>query len=244
MININKLVYILAGQRGNIYYTNGSSIVHFSKIPYNPTKTPYPIFTWGGIMSLRNNLVVGVADANNNASGVYSIALAVGQMLNNVAGAIRYIGQPSGGNVLPTVLILNANGLNYYSGSAGAIDYLDTATPTFHTYNATPATSQGSYIESDLIPIGTALQGKTFNTIEYKLDTPLVNGEKIRICVRSNLSDTYVQALENIATSTYLPLDGSSNSIPIQYTKWIQVRADLQTISGGSFVRLKEIRLR
>ena len=256
MININKLVYILAGQRGNIYYTNGSSITHFSKIPYQPTQTPYPIFTWGGIMSLRNNLVVGVADANNNASGVYSIALAVGQMLNNVAGAIRYIGQPSSGMVNPTVLIPNANGLNYYAGSTGVIDYLDTTTPSFYTYDSSTTTlpvTGTSYIESDLIPIGTAFSPTSISKVSAKLDSTLVSGEKFRICMRSNLSDSYVKVFEQTTVGAIdgksdngIPLNqGDSTATPQQGLKWVQFRADLDCSASGSnrsFVRLKEIR--
>ena len=249
MLNINKLVYILAGQRGNIYYTNGSSIVHFSKVPYQPTLTPYPVFTWGGIMSLRNNLVFGATDVNGNAAGVWSIALAVGQMLNNVAGAIRNIGQVSGGAFNPTVLIPNSNGLNYYAGwyntalTRGGMDYLDTATPTFYTYNATPATSQGSYIETEIIPIGTAINPKNLTVIEVKLDTALVSGEKFRVCMRNNLSDTYVKVFEQTATGA---VDGNNSGVgvPLINLKWVQFRIDLQTVSAGSFVRIKELRFR
>lgn len=241
MLNINKIVYILAGKRGNIYYTNGSNVTLFKILPKQATRTPFPNWTWGGIMSLNNNLCFGAGDASNNASGVYAITLMVGQLLNAIAGAIRYKGQVSAGVYNAFVLIPFLNGLQYYAawynGTNGGIDYLDSVTPTFYS-------NYESYVESDIVPIGTALQGKTFNTIEYKLDTPMVNGEKIRLSMRSDLNTSYSQALENIATATYLPVDGSSNSIPIQLGKWVQVKAELQSLSGGSFVRLKEIRIR
>ena len=250
MLNINKVVYILAGKRGNIYYTNGSTIVLFKSMPKQLTRSPYGLWNWGGIMSLNNNLCFGAEDTsptgtvNNYASGCYAITLALSQYGNLVAGAMRYKNRPSFGTTNTTVLIPFSDGLRFYAGwyyptgQYGGIDILDIATPTYYS-------NYESCLESDIIPIGTALQGKTFNTIEYKLDTPLVSGEKIRIGLKSDMGTTvFTTVLENIATSTYLPMDGSSSSLPIQYTKWIQAKAELQTLSGGSLVRLREIRIR
>lgn len=262
MLNINKIVYMLMGQRGNIYYTNGSSIVLFTSLPKYPTGNPYSLFTWGGIMSLNNNLVYGVADttvlgvAQNNCAGVWSTVLTVSQYGNLIAGATKYKNQPSAGNYNATVLIPVANSLNFYAGwynsvgQYGGIDYLDTVTPSFYSYSITPATNQGSFIETDIIPIGTAFNGKQVSQISAKLDTPLVSGEKFRICMRSNLTDTYVSVFEQTLSGAIdgksdngVPLNiGDSTANPAQGLKWVQFRADLQTISGGSFVRLKEIR--
>lgn len=247
MLNINRILYILAGQRGNIYYTNGSTVILFKTLPKQPTGTPYPLITWGGIMSLNNNLCFGATDVSRNAAGCYAITLAIGELLNSVAGAIRYKNIPSSGLYNPLVLIPMANGIQYYScqynGTYGVVDILDYSTPTFYS-NYEP------YIETDIIPVGTALQQKTFNTVEFKLDTPLTNGEKIRLNMRSDLNTAYTNipfngTTETVATATFLPIDGSSDSIPIQYQKWIQLKIEMQTTgSSNSFVRLKEIRVR
>lgn len=254
MLNINKIVYLLMGQRGNIYYTNGSSIVLFTTLPKYPTGNPYSLWTWGGIMSLNNNIAYGAADTTvagvvqNNAAGCWSTTLTVSQYGNLVAGATRYKNQPSSGNYNTTVLIPSPDSLHFYAGwynsasSYGGIDFLDTVTPTFYSYNATVGTNQGSFLETEIIPIGTAINPKNLTQIEAKLDTALVAGEKFRIAMRSNLSATYVTAFE---VTTAGEVDGStaSTGISIQNLKWVQFRADLQTVSGGSFVRLKEIRL-
>jgi hypothetical protein len=162
----------------------------------------------------------------------------------------------------PTVLIPNANGLNYYAGSTGVIDYLDTATPSFYTYDSSTTTlpvTGTSYIESDLISIGTAFSPTSISKVSAKLDTELASGEKFRICMRNNLSESYVQVFEvdtNVNTSLVGAIDGKSdNGIPLnqgdstatpqQGLKWVQFRADLDCSASGidrSFVRLKEIR--
>lgn len=248
MLNINKLVYILAGQRGNIYYTNGSSLTSFKTIPKYPSKSPYPIYTWGGIMSLNNNLCFGVSDSASgvagNAGGCWAITLAVGQLLNTVAGAIRYKNQPSIGFYNIDILIPFANGIQFYAawynGTNGGIDVLAYATDSSVQYYS----SYESYIETDIIPIGTSLQPKTFNTIEAKLDTQTTAGEKFKISMRSDLTPSYTQAFEVTATGS---IDGNSSAvgIPIQLGKWVQVKAELQTTgTSNSFVRLKDIRLR
>lgn len=254
MLNINKIVYILAGQRGNIYYTNGSTVVHFSSVPKYSTNFPYPSFTWGGIMSLNNNFCFGTTNATgtaNNSAGVWSITLALGQLLNSVAGAIRYKNQPSTGLRLPNVLIPLSDGLNFYccsfNGTNGVVDVLSSSSnvgsgPTFYSYNSNPAINQGSYLETEIIPIGTAINPKNLTVIEAKLDTPLTAGEKFRICMRSNLSASYVTAFEQTTTGA---IDGNNanTGVSLEDLKWVQFRADLQSTGNpGSFVRLKEIR--
>ncbi len=252
MLNINKIVYLLMGKRGNVYYTNGSSVTLFNTLPKYPTGNPYSLWTWGGIMSLNNNLCYGAADTTvsggtqNNAAGCWATTLSVSQYGNLISGATRYKNQPSAGNYNTTILIPLNDSLHFYAGwyngSYGGIDILDTVTPTFYTYNATVGTNQGSFIETEIIPIGTAINPKNLTQIEAKLDTPLVSGEKFRIAMRSNLSATYVTAFE---VTTAGDIDGSTanSGVSIQNLKWVQFRADLQTVSGGSFVRLKEIRL-
>lgn len=247
-LNINRIVYILAGQRGNIYFTDGSSIKLFKSVPKYPTGNPYSTFTWGGIMSLNNNLCFGIQDntptgvAQNNASGCWAITLGISQYGLLQAGAIRYKGLPSAGRYNTNILIPQNDSLTYfagwYAGTTGGIDILDVATPTFYS-------NYESYIESDIIPIGTALQQKTFNTIEAKLDTPLTTGEKFKISIRSYLNGTTYTDVFEQTTVGATSGDSSSVGLPIQLGQWVQVKASLQTSgTSNSFVRLREIRLR
>lgn len=246
MININKIVYILSGRRGNVYFTNGSSVNLLKSLPKYSTGTPYPYIVWGDIMSLNNNVCFGVKALSSSASvtslsasGIYAIQLSVGQLGQTVAGAIRHKGSPSAGNYNGNILIPKNDGLTYYvgwyNGTYGGIDILDTSTPTFYS-------NYESYIETDIIPIGTAYQPKTFNTIEIKLDTPLVSGEKVRVSARSDLNASYTQIFE---CTTAGSIDYAA-PVTIQLGKWIQLKVEIQTISGstGTYVRLKELIIR
>lgn len=256
MLNINKIVYILAGQRGNIYYTNGSTIVLFKSLPKYPFGTPYPLVSWGGVMSLNNNLCLGVTESTSISAsvggGCWAITLAVGQLLNSVAGAIRYKGMPSIGLYNADVLIACLNGLTYfcgsYNGTNGTLDMLDNATPTFYNYPSTlNANPPGSYAETDIIPFGTAINPGNTLFVEGKLDTPLVAGEKFRVSMRSNLNasaSAYTQLFEQTTAGS---LTGYVDSgIPLENLQWIQLKVELQASASASvtpsFCRLRELR--
>jgi len=238
ILNINRILYVLAGERGNIYYSNGTTTVLFKTIPKHILGGPYETVTWGGIMSLNNNLCVGIS--STSCSGVIAIQLFTGELGQTIAGALRYKGQPSNGAELPSVLIPFNDGIRYYSfaGDSGSAVIDKLSLTTFYS-------AYESYIETDIIPIGTALQPRTFNTVEFKLDTALINGEKIKISARSELSDTYVEIMEIEATATSGEIDGSA-PLTIELGKWIQIKVELQTVdtSTRSYARLKEIILR
>ena len=252
LLNINRIVYILAGQRGNIYYTNGSSVTLFKTLPKYCTGVPYPLITWGGIMSLNNNLCFGVEAKNaetvavvNGASGCWAITLAVGELLNSIAGAIRYKGQPSAGKYNTTVLIPISDGISYqagwYDGTYGGMDLLTIGYPSTQFYS-----NYESYIETDIISIGTALQPRTFNTIEVKFDTPLIAGEKVRVKMRGDLKTSYSTVFELTSAGGEIDANSSGSGVPIQLNKWMQFKVEIQTIAGStrSYVRLKEVRIR
>ncbi len=242
MLNINRLIYILSGQRGNIYYTDGNTPHLLSTMPKYPAKTPYPLFTWGGIMCLNNNLCFGIADQNNNASGCWAVQLLVNEYGQTVKGAIRGKGTPSTGNYNTTVLIPQSDGLTYYAGSYngtnGVIDRLDTQSSQVYS-------NYESYIETAIANVGTALQPKTFNTIEVKFDTPLYTGEKVRVSMRSNLKSTYTMQFEAIASDPTSMIDYASQ-INLQEMKWVQILVEMQTTTNNNrtFCRVKEIVLR
>ena len=243
MLNINRLIYILAGKRGNIYYTEGSTIHFLKTMPKYPAKTPYPLFTWGGIMCLNNNLCFGIADQNNNASGTWAIQLLTNESNGQtIPGAIRGKGTPSTGNYNALILIPQSDGLVYYVGSYngtnGVIDSLDIQPSQVYS-------NYESYIETDIANIGTALQPKTFNTIEIKFDTPLAQVEKVRVSMRSNLNATYVEQFEVISTDSTTFIDASS-PVNIQEMKWVQIKIEAQTITNNNrtFCRIKEVVIR
>jgi len=244
LLNINRVLYIFCGQRGNIYYTLGTTAQILLSLPRQNNTPVTSSFTWGGVMSLGNHLMFATYDGNYNNTGIFQTNLNVGSAVNPITGSIVFHNQSS---LLPqnnstvvqnTVLAPTYDGITYFcawtSLSGGGIDKLDLS-DFYPNYE--------SYVVSDIIPVGTSLQPKTFSRIEMKLDTPLIAGDTIRISMRSDLSQSWTQCFE---TTTVGVIDDNS-AIPVEMQKWVQIKAELHANSpaGGnpSFVRLKQIRL-
>lgn len=243
MINILNNVYILAGNKGNIYISNGYNAQRFKKIPDNIAGVIDPEWTYGGVMSHRQYLYFQ-ALAKNPATGTSLIAGIFS--LNLDTGAIIMEAQNSAG-LLPSgvtfngILIDNSSGTllkydNYYSAygaSTSGIDY----------NNTTPWSGGEAVIETDIVPIGTVGQPKTFSSAEFKLDQPMTANESISLYARQSLSDSYTL----IGTTTTAVLSDFFNGMTFEKWQWIQFKVVLTSTTGyttASFVRLREIRIR
>ncbi len=243
MINIMNNVYILAGNKGNIYLSNGYNVQRFKKLPDNIAGVIDPEWLYGGIMSHRQYLYFQ-ALAKNPATGASLVAGIFS--LNLDTGAVVMEAQNSPG-LVPSgvtfngILIDNSGGTllsydNYYSAygaSTSGIDY----------NNTTPWSGGEAEIETDIIPIGTSAQPKTFTSAEFKLDQPLRSGESISLYARNSLSDSYTL----IGTTSTAVLSEFYPNVSFQNWQWIQFKVVLTATSAyttSSFVRLREIRVR
>ena len=262
MVNLSNNIFVFAGVKGNIYISNGYSISLLKKIPDSLFGLIDPYLQWGGFMIHRNKLYFQVyastAAGTASASAIFSLDVAAGSLPTSLdtSGSLTIENQNSFGYT-PTAGS-SANGLlidygtstydSYYSAwynnSAGGIDYNTT----------TLYQNSEAIIESDIIPIGTFLQSRTFESVEYKLDRPLANGDSIALYFRTSLTDSYVAvgpsavtggsgitvATSSVATQV---LSDSFNS-DIQDAQWVQFKAVLSCASSGSSrIPLREIRL-
>ncbi len=246
IVNVLNKVYILAGNKGNIYIFNGYSADPYVKLPDSVPNVIDATWTWGGIMPKRqklyfqalaqssqsvSNLIVGIwsIDVNTNALTME------GQNSNSISDTKSGAGVLFE-NILPYSQVNTQFVDNYYSGwsngtaTAGGIDYND----------ATLYQNFEPFIETDLIPIGTFLQSRTFSGgIEFKLDEPLASGDQIRLSYRKSLSDSYTV----IGTTTTALL---SDFFPpnIDNAQWVQFKVEFKCASSNSsFIRLRELRL-
>lgn len=241
-INILNNIYIFAGNKGNIYFSNGFSVQRFAKLPDYIAGVIDPAWTIGGIMQHRQKLNFQ-AIATNSATGsvifggVFSIDLD--------SGALNMENQNSGG-LLPTgllgpgVLIDNTSSAinydKYFSGYTANVSHIDFNDTTLYS-------SDEGMIESDIIPIGTFAQSKTFGSAEFKLDQPMQSGDSIKLYARQSLSDTYTL----LGTTTSALLSDFYTPVPIQKWQWVQFKALMScnpTAASSSFNRLREIRIR
>lgn len=258
MINILNNVYVLAGNKGNIYITNNTQARKFKKLPDYIGGVIDPVWSWmalgsGGLMGHRLKLWFMVLASNSQTGvpileGIFSLDLDT-NILNMEAQ--NSFGLSSATTTANGLLIDNnsiaLNYDNYYSAwgngaaDAGGIDFNDT----------TLWSSNEPVIETDIIPIGTSAQQKTFSSIEFKLDQPLQSGDSISVYARQSLSDTYQQIGLTTTSSTVTP-SGTTISdflqpIPFEKWQWIQFKITMScnaTATNSSFIRLREIRIR
>lgn len=174
MKNIGNMVYILAGTRGNIYWTQGTYVRPFKTLPIylvnNGSSTPIPNpVTWGGIAAANGKLLVGVG-ANSGNSGVYML---------DADGHLTVDNIPSAGNIRPTALY--AVNDFYQMGYAGGADGME---------NSRYTSLGTAVLQSPMYRIGNKTEKAKISNIELQLANA-VNGS-VRIMYRTTLSGTFV----------------------------------------------------
>lgn len=245
MINILNNIYIFAGNKGNIYISNGYSVERYKKLPDGILGVIDPQWQWGGIMTHRQKLFFQAFASNSQSgtgllAGIFSIDLDSGALNMEHQNSFGVV---SATTTSPGLLIDNPQSAlaydNFYSawsnGAAGAggVDYNNT---TLYSANE-------PLIETDLIAVGTFAQSKTFKSMEFKLDQPMQSGDSITIYARNSLSDTYTQ----VGTTTTAVLSDFYQPINFQKNQWVQFKITMScnvTATSSSFNRLREIRIR
>ena len=264
MVTVNTNSYIFIGNRGRIYITNGSQAQLYKKVPDHISGGPVPFFSWGGATFNRNELYFGLWGLNNAGGSLGSANTAYGGVwaLNVESGAIRLLNKLSYGSyvgyataiiaqVEPTNLQnLPLSGTGLHIGWANNIPATMTQCGIDSTIS-TPYVNGESYIVSDMIPIGTAIQPITPSQFEYKLSTPLLAGESVELQVGSHFLDFINNSFTSVGTtsgsnSTY-PTPILSDIFPnkIQNQQWLIVKAILTgRTTNPSYNRLKELRVK
>lgn len=242
MVTVNTNTFIFVGNRGRIYYTNGSQAELYKKIPDHISGTVEPYFTWGGACSNKNQLYFSLLAYSNSGSlltsygGVWAIDLDTKAIrLSNKLSYDTYGGYAT--TIIPN-FNTNPAGVGliigwYQSGSTQGID----------STSSSPYTGSQADIDTDLIPIGTFNRPKDFTKIEYKLTRPLVSGESVVVKTRLifNTSDTgFTTALTDSTVGNY----SGVGDINFKNAQWVQFQIVLNsTASSPSFVRLKQLRI-
>lgn len=256
MITINTNIFMLVGNRGRIYVTNGSQAQLYKKIPDHISGTVEPYYTWGGVASNKNQLYVSALAATNSGTllttygGVWAIdtdtkAMRISNKLSygTYAGYATAITPDFSSNPAGTGLFIGWNdGASHYGLDKSSSD---------------PYVNGQATIDSDYIPIGTFLKPATSTQVEFKLAVPITDGESIKIQWRqlfsgsNTFTDCSATTLFNYATSTngggttWSGYSGVYQNVNFQKSQWIQLRAVLtSTIIGPSYVRIVEIRLK
>jgi hypothetical protein len=249
LINILNNIYIIAGTKGNIYVSNGSSAQILIKIPDYIAGVIDPIWSWGGMMVHRSKLWVQALAQNSSGTnilaGIFSLLVSPGLLVEQSSGLVMesqnsYGLTPASGAKANALLIDNetwSSGVDsYYSAwsngaSVGGIDYND----------GTPWQGGEPIIETDIIPIGNYLVKKTLGSIEFKLDRPLATGDSIALYWRPSLTNSYTQ-IPLVDTSANLLSNYAGTAI--NQAQWAQFKVVFTAASSStSFLPIRELRL-
>lgn len=258
MLSVNNMVYVFAGNKGNVYITNGSTASLVITVPDycagiagTPSSYIEPYFTWGGSDYIRGRVYFSILDQtatkSGNCGGVWSFVPTQNFFVGQDTGlSLRMENVNSYGtyNGYAPVIIANQSqasiGVQYFSAWVSAYNYPSSGVAGVDASGTYPINT--SVVETDIVPTGTMLEKTTFGRIEYKLASPLLSGESVSIKYRLNLTDAWQSFTTALVTDTTL-----SGYYPasFQLSQWLQLQASLipngtATFSGN---RLTELRV-
>jgi len=252
MITVNNVLFVFAGNKGNVYITNGSSTSLALTVPDFVAGQVEPYFEFGGAAYVRGRVYFSVQDQTasktGQCGGVWSFVPPQNFSYNEIPG-----------------LKLRVENINSYATYNGKVNVFipdqdqtergprfwtawtsSSTSPTYGIdYSAdTPIAGQPGIIETDLAVTGTMLDKTTFQQIEYKLAAPLAASELVTIEYRTDISSAY-STLANTILEVGNDLSGFWQ-VDFQKTQWLQLRITLTPITStsSSFVRLSEVRVR
>lgn len=259
IINVNNTGYIFAGNKGNVYITNGSVASLAFKVPDYCAGVPNsqltyiePVFKWGDADYIRGRVYFSIQDQTStkagNCGGIWSFIPSQNIDPTQAVGiALRLENQNSYGDydgVATVILPAQEQDVTSPQYWVGWQDSYSVATSAFGI-DFTATTPVTTYvIETDLLPTGTLLDKQTYTQLEYKLSTPFESGDSVQLYWRLNSTDAWTSAGTTVV-ETANPVSGYYN-VNFQKTQWVQFRAIATTggTTSSSFVRLKDIRLR
>lgn len=264
IVTVNSNAYLFVGNRGRIYITNGANAQLYKKVPDHISNTIEPIFVWGGAMYNKNQLYFALSAFTSSVSGETGISQYGGiWAIDTNTNALRLVNKLSydtyGGYTAEMCgMIANATTtsgitIQNFGLVCGWEDSTETASPNYGSdvlpVNSSPAISNvpysnyETYVDSDMIPIGTYLNPVTDANVEWKLTNPMVTGEGIKLQYRQDLS----QAFADITGSEVTTAGVFSGVVQVNFQKsqWLQIRTlTKSTSTTPSYTRLKELRIR
>lgn len=256
MVNANNIAYIFAGNKGNVYVTNGASASLAIKVPDycagiagTPLTYIEPVFTWGDADFIRGRIYFSILDQTatkaGNCGGVWSFIPAQNVDPSQEVGmALRLENRNSYGTYNGYCNLIIANQEQNVTSPQYWTFWQDGITNPNYGIDYTATTPVTEYIlETDLLPSGTLLDKTTFAQIEYKLSTPLASGDSIQLYYRLNATDSWTSCGTVKEESDKISGVFTAN---FQKTQWTQLRAVVTTggTTSSSFVRLTQLRLR
>lgn len=281
MVTVNTNTFLFVGNRGRIYVTNGTNANLFKKIPDNISGTLEPYFTWRGASTQKNRLYFGFSVTKNDGTALASASYKGLWSLDIDSKALIQTNNLSGTNVYSNLIIPIPPDSSFPTGNGGQpgaglyIGWTDSLTGTstgVDITSSTPYSNSETFIETDMIPVGTYLNQFSPAQVEWKTSYPIgVNGtaETISIAYRTALNQSYAtigsttvtgaslvttQNGVTQATRTMATTSGTGTSqvavsdmyqVNFQKAQWVQFKITMSAnATTPTFNRLTEIRVR
>lgn len=247
MVSANQNAFIFTGGgsygtslagRGRIYITNGSQAEEWFKMPDYAFGVNEPYYVWGDAIFHRNKLIFGCMIKNNSNTTLLFAQLWAIDFTTKAFSSLSDLATGTAKGLARTLISGDPDvgaGMNIIVG----IDD-DSSTPSI-AYSGTASGTGTALINTDLIPIGTFLQKKTFTQVEFKLRTALAASESVSmLAVVDGTSQSNLSFQPTVTTGS---ISGVAN-VNFQGAQWLQMQATLTGASTTSGCRLKEIRIR
>lgn len=239
MKRINNILYLSAGQRGNIYYSNGSSIALFKRFPiylfqnYNSSSHANGFIQCNKIDAMKGRLVMAMSGASGNSiNGVYLMDI-------EEKTIVMQSSVPTGTKSQIVTLIPDQSDsdgvlVSYQNNTLNGIAYPNNGF-------AYPDTYISKFI-SPLYFVGTKNNPQAFTRLEFNLTKPLTTGQGIRISYRKNLIDNFTI----IGTFDFATIGSElswNSPISIEKAQNIQVLVELKsnTSSTNTTIELQNV---
>ncbi len=264
MVTVNSNTYLFSGNRGRIYVTNGANVQLYKKVPDHLSNTIEPVYAWGGAMYNKNQLYFSITAFGSSEATETEIATYGGiWAIDTNTEAMRLVNKLSydtyGGYTAELCgMIANAKTtsgvtVQNFGLVCGWESTTGSASPTYGsdvlpvnsvpTISNVPYDNYETYVDSDMIPIGTYLNPTTDANVEFKLTVPTVAGEGVKLAYRQNLSQSFTDITGGEFTATGT-LSGVTK-VNFQKSQWLQIRTYTKsTATTPSYTRVRELRIR
>jgi len=190
MLNIGGNLYILAGIEGIIYKSNGVQAWAIGQIPLEVANIdggkylePYP----GAIMNFKGRLFFAVNSQNVDGMGIYSLKET---SQGNILTLEHIISSETTGGTNPLIIgaLLGITRDQFVAGWRDNTTYgIDLLSKTSFAYG----TDYKPFFDSPLYQVGTYINKRKFNSLEFTLAKELAVNEGVKIQYRVNLTDSW-----------------------------------------------------
>lgn len=250
IVATSQNAYVFAGVRGRIYITNGSGIDLYKKVPDYVTGIVNPYIIWEDASFAKNQLYFSFYATDNagnmltTVAGAWVVDLDTDSMrLQNKTTKSDY----AGFTTMVTLLPFRGYGNNPV-GTGAFVGWYSGTTYGLDIGSSNPYTNYESYLETDIIPVGTFLDPFSPSQVEWKTSAPLVAGESVRISYRPSLSTAFSPITDATHSTGESAVVGSTSDMiqaNFQKVQWVQLKVELKsTNTTPSFTRLTEARIR